>query len=141
MEIQMKLKVSAHDFYTLLIQSLINDIQNVTHHTITEQELLGYRYKKKSTQRKGSMIKVHVKKLLPDQEYLVHFTTSIDKSILHYQLTSIDEKHCLVTYTEESSRFDQQELPASSLRAQKRRAKKMIKAIEQSIIKNSKSKQ
>lgn len=142
MEIQMKLKVSAHDFYHVLLQSLINDIQNVTHQTVTEADLsCGYRYKKKSTQRQGSMIKVHVKKLVSDQEYLVHFTTSLDTSVLHYRLEPIDENHCLVTYTEKYDRFDKQELSSSTLRAQKKRAKKMIKAIEHSIIKNSRSKQ
>lgn len=142
MEIQMKLKVSAHDFYNVLLQSLIHDVQSVTHQTVTEAELShGYRYKKKSTQRQGTMIKVHVKKLISNQEYLVHFTTSVDTSVLHYRLESIDANHCLVTYMEEYDRFDNQALSSSALRAQKKRAKKMIKAIEHSIIKNTRSKQ
>lgn len=140
MQVKMKVRVSAHDFYSILTKSLMDEIKTVTGKTVSEKDLeKGFRYKKKSNQRKGVQIKVHVQRLVPDQEYKTSFTTNENRTIMHYEFAPIKENSCFVTYTEEYTRLDNQKERTSLFHSPKARAKKMIRAVEQYIIKQKKA--
>lgn len=46
MQVEVSLKVSAEEFYQLLISSLQEEVEMVTHKKYTEDQLSGLRYKK-----------------------------------------------------------------------------------------------
>ena len=133
MQVVVPLKVSAKEFYDLLILSLQEELERVNHKKYTEEELSGLRYKKAS-HAKGQMVKIHVGKLVKNKRYVNTFSVSQLSTKVIYDLEETGEYSCTVTYTEEYSK----EPKKSLLNPPQRRAKKMLKASEKYIIEHRK---
>lgn len=129
MQVEVQLKVSAEEFYALLIQSLREEVEKVKGKTFTMEELSGLRYKKPST-AKGQTVKVHVGKLVLNKRYTI--TTSMGSSWTKasYEIEEKGQGRCSILYTEEYS----SQPKTSLLHSPQRRVKKMLRAAESYII-------
>lgn len=129
MQVEVSLKVSAEEFYQLLISSLQEEVEMVTHKKYTEDQLSGLRYKKKS-HAQGQTVKIHVGKLISNKHYENFFAIHEISTHVTYDLEPTGPLSCKVLYTEQYSKKPK----ASLLNPPQRRAKKMIRACEKYII-------
>lgn len=142
MQIIEKLNCNAEAFYDLMIQSLVQDIENATHKKVDGDTLKsGYKYHKKSAQRKGvgSEITVKIVTLKRPSDYVARFTTVIDTTDVSYHVKK-DGEGCIVTYTEEYKQINVKPRPGWQVKLvekrSKRRASKMLKQVEKYILQN-----
>lgn len=134
MQVDVLLKVSAHDFFNVLLESLQEEIKKVVGKDVSYETLSkGYRYKKKSTNGKQN-VKVYVKELKMDTSYRTVFSANNKRIQIVYRLKPISDSSCEVHY--EENLLDQKEKKDLFKRPEKR-AKKMLHEVESYILKNS----
>ena len=100
MQVEVSLKVSAEEFYQLLISSLQEEVEMVTHKKYTEDQLSGLRYKKKS-HAQGQTVKIHVGKLISNKHYENSFAIHEISTHVTYDLEPTGPLSCKVLYTEQ----------------------------------------
>lgn len=129
MQVIVPVKVSAQEFYEVLIMSLQEEVEKVTGKKRSEKELEGIKYKKKSSANEQD-VKVHVRQLKKNKKYVNSFSMGTASTKVIYEFRPLSDYSCEVIYTEEYSK----EPKKSLLNPPTRRAKKMIRAAEKYII-------
>ena len=95
MEITKTLTISADEFYTQLMNSVIFDIRKQTGKTLTRKQLRKFEYIKEYS--KNSRAKIVIEEAIENKTY--QFRTSTTKMIsVRYELQPIDEKavNCVI---------------------------------------------
>lgn len=132
MQVDVLVKVSAHDFFEVLLESLQTEIKEVVGKEVSYETLSkGYRYKKKSSNVKQN-VKVHIKELKMDCSYMAIFSSNNQRIQIVYRFQPISDSSCEVHY--EENLLDQKEKKDLFKRPEKR-AKKMLHEVEAHILK------
>ena len=138
MKVSVELNVSDKEFYDVMMKSLQEELNHVSKKKLELKE--GWKYKKKSTQRKGvgSDITVQIKRLVPNELYVATFNTAIDHTVISYKIEALDESKIRVTYEEVYENISSQNVPAwrqkMAEKQSSKKAKKMFKEIEKFIL-------
>lgn len=138
MRVNVDLNVSDVEFYTVMIESLKEDVKRYAKKGTKLEE--GIQYKKPSSQRSGigSKITVKINKLIPNQMYVASFKTAIDYTQVSYEITKLSDSKIKVTYEEKYENISNDKIPAWKQKmAEKqsaKRTKKMLKEVENFII-------
>lgn len=136
MQVDVLVKVSAHDFFNVLLESLQEEIKKVVGKDVSYQTLSkGYRYKKKSADGKHN-VKVYIKELKMDTSYVAVFSSNNNRIQIVYRFKPVSDSSCEVHY--EENLLDQKEKKDLFKRPEKR-AKKMLLEVESYILKENKS--
>lgn len=136
--VNVDLNVSDVEFYTVMIESLKDDVKRYAKKGTKLEE--GIQYKKPSSQRSGigSKITVKINKLIPNQMYVASFKTAIDYTQVSYEITKLSDSKIKVTYEEKYENISNDKIPAWKQKmAEKqsaKRTKKMLKEVENFII-------
>ena len=136
--VNVDLNVSDVEFYTVMMESLKEDVKRYAKKGTKLEE--GIQYKKPSSQRSGigSKITVKINKLIPNQMYVASFKTAIDYTQVSYEITKLSDSKIKVTYEEKYENISNDKIPAWKQKmAEKqsaKRTKKMLKEVENFII-------
>lgn len=134
----MKLKVTPNELFDVMETSIKEDIKNATGKEVKKIER-GFKYSKKSVQRKNTNISVMIKEYVYGQSYKTSFSTVADKVDISYLVQDTKDGSCLVTYNEnytytngkEPNKLSKKMMDSKSEKAMK----KTFKEIENYIIK------
>lgn len=138
MRVNVELNVSDVEFYTVMMDSLKEDVKRYAKKGTKLKE--GIQYKKSSSQRSGigSKITVTIQKLVENQLYVASFKTAIDYTQVSYEITKLKDSKIRVTYEEKYENVSNDKIPAWKQKmAEKqsaKRTKKMLKEVETFII-------
>lgn len=140
MRVTENLKVNDEKFFSMMMDSLKQDIEQATGKKMEPKE--GLKYKKQSAQRKGAGSKITVKimKLVMNQEYVVSFMTSIDHTVVSYHIDKLSDSELRVTYEEIYENVSNKKVASWQQKwAEKKsakRARKMLHEVEKYINSN-----
>lgn len=98
MEITKTLTISADEFYTQLMNSVIFDIRKQTGKTLTRKQLRKFEYIKEYS--KNSRAKIVIEEAVENKTYQFRTSTTKNDFSVRYELQPIDEKSCELRYTE-----------------------------------------
>ena len=98
MEITKTLTISADEFYTQLMNSVIFDIRKQTGKTLTRKQLRKFEYIKEYS--KNSRAKIVIEEAVENKTYQFRTSTTKNDFSVRYELQPMDEKSCELRYTE-----------------------------------------
>lgn len=144
MKVTANLSVSAQDFFKVITQSILSDIQQKTNKKMHASQLKpGVNYKKRIPRRFSTNDEVIVKVLccIENKVYESSYTSAIDITTVRYEITSLEENKICVTYSETYTLKDKQSSVSQNFfmgrmsdRANNRRGMKLLKQIENYIL-------
>ena len=103
MEVEVKIKATADELYSLLMNSVKHDIERATGQDISAKELVsGFTYKKKLTNKLGREANATgvLTRIEKPHIYEAEFTTNRGINKVAYHLESLEDGYLNVTYSE-----------------------------------------
>ena len=145
MEIREKLKVTADEFFSRMMMSVLYDIKSATGKEVTGQQIhKGYHYRKKMKNKVGREgdVKVTITAYEPPHCYSASFDSVNGINRISYRIEETEDGGIEVCYQEDyegetkSQNLNYRIIGALYKRGAKKRTKRMFHAMEDYIIKN-----
>ncbi|EUJ27186.1 hypothetical protein MFLO_13500 [Listeria floridensis FSL S10-1187] len=144
MNVSQKLFISQKECFDAIIRSVIYDIKKSTGKAKQLRQLQGFSYQR--TMANGVRTTTTISEVTPNEVYQFETATSVNKHITTYSIVATSETTCEVTYNEkmESDKTMRKlnDMIVGFLFGffRKKRARNLLRAIEQSVINESKAK-
>jgi len=145
MEIREKLRVTAEEFFSQMMVSVLYDIKSATGRDVKREQIhKGYHYTKKMKNKVGREgdVRITVTEYDPPYRYSASFDSASGTNRIEYRLEEVPESGIEVFYLEDyegdtkSQDLNYRIIGALYRRSAKKRTKKMFHAMEDYIIKN-----
>ena len=145
MEIREKLRVTAEEFFSQMMVSVLYDIKSATGRDVKREQIhKGYHYTKKMKNKVGREgdVRITVTEYDPPYRYSASFDSASGINRIEYRLEEAPESGIEVFYLEDyegdtkSQDLNYRIIGALYRRSAKKRTKKMFHAMEDYIIKN-----
>lgn len=145
MEIREKLRVTAEEFFSQMMVSVLYDIKSATGRDVKREQIhKGYHYTKKMKNKVGREgdVRITVTEYDPPYRYSASFDSASGINRIEYRLEEAPESGIEVFYLEDyegdtkSQDLNYRIIGALYRRNAKKRTKKMFHAMEDYIIKN-----
>ena len=102
MELTQHLDVTPDEFFDILEENVLSDIENATGKQVNPAHLQGYRYTKKVANGRHQVpMKVKIKHFRRPAVYEARFTYGTGTNTIRYELEPSENGGCDLTYTEE----------------------------------------
>jgi hypothetical protein len=98
MEVNVQLNMSKEEFFQILLQSVLADIQMQLGEEKTQEDLEGISYIKTFANRKKA--EITITKLKANEHYAYQTVTNRNKIVAEYQINTIENDKCEVQYKE-----------------------------------------
>lgn len=140
MELVEHMDVTCEEFFDILEENVLADVENATGKRMNPDHLQGHRYSKKvASGRKGVEMKVKIKHFRRPAVYEARFSYNTGTNTIRYELAPAEDGGCDITYTEDFvSSTPEKGLMYKLARANydrklRSRAKQTLSAIEKTI--------
>lgn len=144
MKVSEKLYISQKECFTAIINSVIYDIKKSTGKTKQVRQLQGFSYQR--TMSNGMRTTTTISEVVPDEVYQFTTETLSNTHTTTYTITATSENTCEATYTEKIAADKTMRKMNNAIVGfmfgffRKRRVRNLLKAIEMSVINESKAK-